>query len=104
MSFTQDGKKLIYQAPHICYTHNFITMNKMEFFRHAQEVPHEQAGTHGVCESCGKYLPSFKVPYRGISEPTLILCTECERIPNIVNIIRDKRKSVYLLLPIEEQG
>lgn len=98
-----DGREVLYQVPWICHQHGYITMKKEDFFGiHMTQVEHFHEGTGGTCESCGKYLPTFKTRYEGMSEPRIDLCSECQLIPNIRNLIRDKRKSRFKLLDLEK--
>jgi hypothetical protein len=102
MSANALGRTYDYLTPWVCHKHGYITYNKMEFFSvHMTQLEHWHEGNGGMCESCGRFLPTFKTLYTGLTEPRIDLCETCKKIPDINNIIRDKRKGVYPLLPIE---
>jgi len=87
--------KVVYEAPWICYLHNFFTKNKVEFMQHMHDVPHTAQGNNAPCERCGKKIRQWKVPYFGINEPIIILCKACQAIPNVIEFIRAKRRSEF---------
>lgn len=95
------GNSLLYTAPWICYQHGLVTFDKPFFFRHLLDVAHYHEGTDGICESCNMFLPNWRALYRGLKEPTIILCSKCELIPDIIQKIVDKRKAEYPSLSVE---
>ena len=95
------GTDLLYTAPWICYEHGIVTFDKPFFFRHLLDVAHYQEGQDGTCESCGMHLANWRALYRGLKEPTIILCGKCELIPDIIQKIVDKRKADYPSLSVE---
>ncbi len=96
--------KLLYQSPWICRLHGFITMDKVLFFQHMGSQVHHHKGTNGICEMCTKFLPTFTAPYFGLSEPVIILCESCVRIPDVYNLVRDKRNAKYPALELEQNA
>jgi len=82
-----------------CTKHGFITQSKALFFEHMAMQDHYHEGIGGKCESCGKFLPTFKTKYINLTEPRIDLCDTCKNIPDIINIIRDKREGKFSLLP-----
>ena len=84
-----------------CVIHGFVTTSKRLFFEHMAMQDHYHEGTGGTCESCQKFLPVFRTKYVNLTEARIDLCDTCKEIPDINNIIKDKRKGKYSLLPVE---
>jgi len=82
-----------------CDIHGFYSHSKAQFLEHMKMQDHYHEGTSSSCESCGKFLPVFKSKYTDINEPRIDLCERCQQIPDIYNIIRDKRNGIFNKLP-----
>ncbi len=82
-----------------CDTHGFKAQSRSLFLEHMKMQDHFHEGTNSVCESCGKFLAVFRTKYTDLSEPRIDLCDKCQQIPDIHNIIKDKRNGVFSKLP-----
>lgn len=83
-----------------CQVHGFNAQSRALFLEHMKMQDHYHEGTGSVCASCGKFLPVFRTKYIDILEPRIDLCEKCERIADIHNIIKEKRKGVFSKLPV----
>ncbi len=93
-----EGPKLVYKSPWLCYVHGYVGRDEADFLDHLVALPHYRTGGKCRCERCKKKLQSYRVLHEGVDEPVIILCPECQLIPNVKQWVRAKRKAQYPIM------